>query len=138
MGAVRDDDHVCLFWQRYTAEVHGKGVRCVTIWPADQDTPDTGAIKKQLDRKLREVRHVHKTRTREVHTNQLTRPQYKRSIDRVAKMLKNRESTTFVTVCVAEHLSISESRRLLESLAQHQIHTSHVVVSAFCIFCILA
>jgi len=54
---------------------------------------------------------------------------YKDNIEKVAKMLKDNEHTTFVTVCIAEYLSISETQRLLHELHEHHIHTSHVIVN---------
>ena len=54
---------------------------------------------------------------------------YKEGIVKVGKMLKDKASTTFVPVTIAEHLSVSESRRLLSELHREGIHTSHIIVN---------
>jgi len=54
---------------------------------------------------------------------------YKTGIEKVAKMLKNQKRTTFIPVCIAESLSISETQRLIEQLNAHKIHWSHIVVN---------
>jgi len=54
---------------------------------------------------------------------------YKDNIEKVAKMLKDNDHTTFITVCIAEYLSVSETQRLLRELHEHHIHTSHVIVN---------
>lgn len=54
---------------------------------------------------------------------------YKKSIDEVAAMIKDQTRTTFVAVCIAEYLSISETSRLLSQLAVQKISYSHVVVN---------
>ena len=54
---------------------------------------------------------------------------YKKGIVKVSKMLKDNTRTTFVTVCIAEHLSVSESRRLLRELRRNKVHANHVVVN---------
>jgi arsenite-transporting ATPase len=55
--------------------------------------------------------------------------EYKHGIERVGKMLKDSKRTKFVTVCIAEFLSISETRRLLHELARHGVAASNVVVN---------
>jgi arsenite-transporting ATPase len=55
--------------------------------------------------------------------------QYKHGIERVGKMLKDGKRTKFVVVCIAEFLSISESRRLLQELARHEVSANNVVVN---------
>lgn len=55
--------------------------------------------------------------------------QYKHGIERVGKMLKDGKRTKFVVVCIAEFLSISESRRLLQELAKHEVSANNVVVN---------
>eukprot|EP00928_Gymnodinium_smaydae_P090797 TRINITY_DN74526_c0_g1_i1.p1 TRINITY_DN74526_c0_g1~~TRINITY_DN74526_c0_g1_i1.p1 ORF type:complete len:603 (+),score=171.61 TRINITY_DN74526_c0_g1_i1:39-1811(+) len=54
---------------------------------------------------------------------------YKASLGRVSDMITNREKTRFVVVCIAEYLSISESRRLLSELDRFDVLASHVVVN---------
>ena len=41
---------------------------------------------------------------------------YRQGIQKVAKMLQDQERTRFVVVCIAEYLSICETRRLLQEL----------------------
>lgn len=55
--------------------------------------------------------------------------QYKFGIERVGKMLKDAKRTKFVVVCIAEFLSISETRRLLDELKRHQVSASNVIVN---------
>ena len=55
--------------------------------------------------------------------------QYKFGIERVGKMLKDSKRTKFVVVCIAEFLSISETRRLLAELDRHEVCASNVVVN---------
>ncbi len=55
--------------------------------------------------------------------------QYKFGIERVGRMLKDGKRTKFVVVCIAEYLSISETRRLLSELERHQVCASNVVVN---------
>merc|ERR1719330_1063183 len=55
--------------------------------------------------------------------------QYKTSIGRVADMITDKTKTRFVVVCIAEYLSISESRRLLSELDRFDVSASHVVVN---------
>jgi len=54
---------------------------------------------------------------------------YKAGIEKIGLMLKDRLRTNFVVVCIAEHLSINESRRLLAELRKHRVDVSHVVVN---------
>ena len=70
--------------------------------------PDPAVLKRKLEKKLRK---------------------YQKGIAKVSAMLKDNARTTFVTVCIAEHLSVSETRRLLAELARHKVHTNHVVVN---------
>lgn len=55
--------------------------------------------------------------------------QYKFGIERVGRMLKDAKRTKFVVVCIAEFLSISETRRLLAELKKHEVCASNVVVN---------
>lgn len=54
---------------------------------------------------------------------------YKAGVQQVADMLQNHVTTTFVTVCIAEHLSIAESKRLLVDLAKNNVRSTHIVVN---------
>ena len=54
---------------------------------------------------------------------------YKESIQKVAKMLQDQNRTRFVVVCIAEFLSVSETRRLLQELAKNAVRVSHVIVN---------
>jgi len=54
---------------------------------------------------------------------------YKASIGRVSTMITDKVKTRFVVVCIAEYLSISESRRLLSELDRFEVLASHVVVN---------
>ena len=72
------------------------------------DKSDPNMLRKKLERKLR---------------------MYKKGIMKVSKMLKDNKRTSFVTVCIAEHLSISESRRLLRELRKSKVHSNHIVVN---------
>mmetsp|Transcript_122974 Transcript_122974/g.244690 ORF Transcript_122974/g.244690 Transcript_122974/m.244690 type:complete len:577 (+) Transcript_122974:54-1784(+) len=69
---------------------------------------DTSGIKEKVATKLRD---------------------YKASIGRVASMIKDKARTRFVVVCIAEFLSISETRRLLGELDRFDVMASHVVVN---------
>jgi hypothetical protein len=55
--------------------------------------------------------------------------EYKASIGRVSDMITDSERTRFVVVCIAEYLSISESRRLLSELDRFKVVASHIVVN---------
>jgi len=55
--------------------------------------------------------------------------EYKASISRVSDMITDNEKTRFVVVCIAEYLSISESRRLLSELDRFKVVASHIVVN---------
>jgi len=54
---------------------------------------------------------------------------YKASIGRVASMITDKVRTRFVVVCIAEYLSISETRRLLSELDRFGVLASHVIVN---------
>merc|ERR1719498_1929831 len=54
---------------------------------------------------------------------------YKEGITKVGKMIQDNEHTTFVIVCIAEHLSINESKRLMLELQKNNVHSSHIVVN---------
>jgi arsenite-transporting ATPase len=44
-------------------------------------------------------------------------------------MLRDSRRTKFVVVCIAEYLSISETRRLLQELIRHEVSASNVIVN---------
>jgi arsenite-transporting ATPase len=54
---------------------------------------------------------------------------YKHGIERVGMMLRDGRRTKFVVVCIAEYLSISETRRLLQELKRHEVSASNVIVN---------
>ena len=54
---------------------------------------------------------------------------YKESLEKVAGMIKDNVKTTFVAVCIAEYLSISETQRLLLELNGHNVHSNHIIVN---------
>ena len=54
---------------------------------------------------------------------------YKESLEKVAGMIKDNVKTTFVAVCIAEYLSISETQRLLAELSDHKVHSNHIIVN---------
>jgi len=54
---------------------------------------------------------------------------YKHGIERVGMMLRDSKRTKFVVVCIAEYLSISETRRLLQELKRHEVAASNVIVN---------
>lgn len=55
--------------------------------------------------------------------------EYKLGIQKVACMLQDQDRTRFVVVCIAEFLSVSETRRLLIELKKNQVKASHVIVN---------
>jgi arsenite/tail-anchored protein-transporting ATPase len=61
-------------------------------------------------------------------------------IDRVKKLLSNRETTRFVPVTIPEHMSIYETKRLIGSLEKIHIPVEEIIVnrvaeSEDCLFC---
>jgi arsenite-transporting ATPase len=54
---------------------------------------------------------------------------YKRGIQKVALMLQDQLRTRFVVVCIAEYLSISETKRLLVELQKNKVRASHIIVN---------
>jgi arsenite-transporting ATPase len=54
---------------------------------------------------------------------------YKQSIQKVAQMLQDQDRTRFVVVCIAEFLSVSETRRLLQELEKNKVRVSHIIVN---------
>jgi arsenite-transporting ATPase len=55
--------------------------------------------------------------------------EYKTSIQKVAQMLQDQNRTRFVVVCIAEFLSVSETRRLLQELEKNKVRVSHIIVN---------
>jgi arsenite-transporting ATPase len=55
--------------------------------------------------------------------------EYKRGIQKVALMLQDEHRTRFVVVCIAEYLSVSETRRLLQELKKNKVRASHIIVN---------
>mmetsp|Transcript_29663 Transcript_29663/g.81538 ORF Transcript_29663/g.81538 Transcript_29663/m.81538 type:complete len:481 (+) Transcript_29663:54-1496(+) len=54
---------------------------------------------------------------------------YKAGIQRVGQMLTDSLRTRFVVVCIAEYLSVSETKRLLQDLVTCNVAASHVIVN---------
>mmetsp|Transcript_19942 Transcript_19942/g.48824 ORF Transcript_19942/g.48824 Transcript_19942/m.48824 type:complete len:449 (-) Transcript_19942:48-1394(-) len=54
---------------------------------------------------------------------------YQESVQVLGDMLKDKEKTNFVIVCIAEYLSVQESARLVEDLKFHGIANSHIIVN---------
>lgn len=54
---------------------------------------------------------------------------YKDSIQKVATMIQDNTKTRFVVICIAEYLSVLETRRLLQELKLHNVKTSHIIVN---------
>ena len=50
-------------------------------------------------------------------------------VRRIGGILKNQSATNFVVVCIAEFLSINETKRLLGQLQTDGVGCSHVVVN---------
>lgn len=55
--------------------------------------------------------------------------QYKENLEKVASMIRDNTKTTFIAVCIAEYLSISETQRLLGELNDNSVHSSHIIVN---------
>eukprot|EP01043_Picozoa_sp_COSAG02_P035554 COSAG02_NODE_2554_length_8538_cov_46.619268_2_plen_522_part_00 len=54
---------------------------------------------------------------------------YKAGMEKIGAILKDHTATNFMIVCIAEFLSINESRRLLSELQRNSVNVSHVVVN---------
>eukprot|EP00397_Hematodinium_sp_SG-2012_P029178 GEMP01030800.1.p1 GENE.GEMP01030800.1~~GEMP01030800.1.p1 ORF type:complete len:493 (+),score=62.12 GEMP01030800.1:74-1552(+) len=54
---------------------------------------------------------------------------YRISIEQVGTMIQNRKQTAFIVVCIAEHLSVQETKRLTDELKQKQIRVAGLVVN---------
>ena len=55
--------------------------------------------------------------------------EYKRGIQKVAQMLQDQHRTRFAVVCIAEYLSVAETRRLMQELRKNRVHASHIIVN---------
>ncbi|CAD7952663.1 unnamed protein product [Amoebophrya sp. A120] len=64
-----------------------------------------------------DAKHAMETRLKE----------YKRSMDKVSLMLKDHYRTQFVIVCIAEYLSVMESKRLMSELKKNSIKSGFVI-----------
>ena len=54
---------------------------------------------------------------------------YKQGIQKVALMLQDQRRTRFVVVCIAEFLSVNETKRLLVELQHNGVKASHIIVN---------
>ena len=54
---------------------------------------------------------------------------YHVQVERIAEIFRNVDKTTFVCVCIAEHLSVFETVRLVTELRKQGISQSHVLVN---------
>ena len=54
---------------------------------------------------------------------------YKGGMEKIDTNMKNKTATNFVVVCIAEFLSINETRRLLAQLQLNEVGCSHVIVN---------
>ena len=50
-------------------------------------------------------------------------------MEKIGTILKDKTATNFVVVCIAEFLSINETRRLLAQLQLNEVGCSHVIVN---------
>jgi arsenite/tail-anchored protein-transporting ATPase len=55
--------------------------------------------------------------------------QYKHDIQKVSMMLQDQQRTRFIVVCIAEYLSVSETKRLLQELTKNHVVASHIIVN---------
>jgi arsenite-transporting ATPase len=63
--------------------------------------------------------------------------EYKKGITKVGAILTDPKRTSFVVVCIAEFLSISESQRLLRELVKFNVAVSHVIVNQLMQGCVV-
>ena len=54
---------------------------------------------------------------------------YRISMEKVSAYFKDPQMTTFVCVCIAELLSVEETKRLVHQLTMESIHTKHIFVN---------
>ena len=54
---------------------------------------------------------------------------YKEGMEKIGSILQDHTATNFMIVCIAEYLSINESRRLLSELQRNSVNVSHIVVN---------
>ena len=57
--------------------------------------------------------------------------EYKCSMDKIGKMLQDERRTQFVTVCIAEYLSVMESARLLQELKEKGVRAGILRILEF-------
>ena len=55
--------------------------------------------------------------------------EYQESVERIAAMFTDADKTNFVCVCIAEHLSVYETARLVHELNEKNVASSHVIVN---------
>mmetsp|Transcript_35126 Transcript_35126/g.76893 ORF Transcript_35126/g.76893 Transcript_35126/m.76893 type:complete len:598 (+) Transcript_35126:138-1931(+) len=55
--------------------------------------------------------------------------EYKRGIQKVAQMLQDQHRTRFAVICIAEYLSVAETRRLMQELRKNRVRASHIIVN---------
>lgn len=61
------------------------------------------------------------------HAMEIRLQEYKLSMDKIGKMLTDHTRTHFVTVCIAEYLSVMETQRLLEELTEKGVRSGIVI-----------
>jgi len=54
---------------------------------------------------------------------------YQKDVAKITKLFKDQQRTQFVCVCIAEHLSVFETRRLCSELSQAHIACKHILVN---------
>jgi len=54
---------------------------------------------------------------------------YRLSIEKVCTMIKNKKQTAFLCVCIAEHLSVQETKRMIIDLREKEIRIAGLVVN---------
>jgi len=95
-----------------------------TVWDAWQSIKQAAGGEKD---KAAAMRDMVKERLQE----------YKKGITKVGAILTDPKRTSFVVVCIAEFLSISESRRLLSELTKFNVAVSHVIVNQLMQGCVV-
>ncbi len=61
------------------------------------------------------------------HAMEMRLIEYKVSMDKVGRMLQDHSRTQFVTVCIAEYLSVMETRRLMKELGEQHVRSGIVI-----------
>ncbi|KAK2948921.1 Get3/AsnA [Blattamonas nauphoetae] len=54
---------------------------------------------------------------------------FKEKVQRVANLMKDPETTTFICVCIAEYLSLYETERMIQQLALNEIEVRNIIVN---------